>query len=100
MFALPVGACGNSARPSPAEDDSAARAAANLSLQPVLLADLGDEFDLRLEVVDVLLGVVEDVLEDLARDVVAHALAMGDGLLEQRVRAHLDAQIAMQRLDG
>ena len=51
---------------------------AHLRLQVVLEPDLGEQVDLGLEPVDVLLGVVEDVLQDLARDEVAHALAVRD----------------------
>ena len=71
---------------------------AHLRLQIVLEADLGEQLDLGLEPVDVLLGVVEDVLQDLARDEVPHALAMGDRGLDGRLRARLGLQVARQQL--
>ena len=42
---------------------------AHLHLQPVLFADLGNQFDLRFKVVDVLLGVVQDALQHFTRNV-------------------------------
>ena len=54
----------------------------HLRLQVVLQADLADQLDLRLDPVDVVLGVVEDLLEDLARDVILDRLAVGDALLQ------------------
>src|SRR5436190_5024541 len=56
---------------------------AHLRLQVVLQANLGDQVDLRLQEIDVLLGVVEDALQDVARDVVAHRLAMRDAVLDR-----------------
>ena len=50
--------------------------------------------------VDMLLGVAEDVLQQLARDIVAHRLAIGDGLLQQAMRGDLDLQVAVQGFDG
>jgi hypothetical protein len=41
---------------------------------------------------------IEDVFEDLARDVVLHALAVRDGLLQRRPRGALEVKIALQRL--
>src|SRR5258708_4330111 len=49
---------------------------ADLALQGVLQPDLFDQLDLGLEEVDVLLGVLEDVLDDLAADVILGRLAM------------------------
>src|SRR5688572_27977110 len=60
------------------ERPCASAGVAHLALQVVQQPHLGDQVDLRLEVVDVFLGVFEDALQDLARDVVAHGLAMGD----------------------
>jgi hypothetical protein len=54
--------------------------------------DLGDERDLRLEPIDVLLGVVEDRLQDIARDVVADRLAVGDAVLDRLLRARFDCR--------
>jgi hypothetical protein len=45
-------------------------------------------------VVDVLLGVVEDVVQDLARRVVAHALAVRDRVLQRGLRGLLGLQVA------
>src|SRR3546814_14159574 len=58
-----------------------------LALQIVLQADLVDEFDLGFQVVDVLFGVVQDVLEQVARYVVAHRFAMRDGFFDGSLRA-------------
>src|SRR6185437_11555892 len=69
-------------------------------LQPVLQAQLVGELDLRFQPVDVLLLALEDVLQQPARDVVAHLLAMRDGLLERRVGDALLVEIALQRLEG
>lgn len=49
--------------------------------------------------IDVFLGVVEDVVERLTRHVVAHALAVRDGLLERRLRRSFGLQVARQELD-
>ena len=45
----------------------------HLALQVVLDADLAGQFDLGFQEVDVLFGVVQNVLEQVARHIVAHA---------------------------
>ena len=58
-------------------------------------AELGDEIDLGLEEVDVLLLGLEDALEELAADVIADLFAMGDGGLQRGMRDHLEPQVAL-----
>src|SRR6478735_7305878 len=71
---------------------------AHLRLQVVLQADLADQVDLGLEEVDVLFGVVQDLLQQVARDVVAHAFAVGDAGLDRGLGAGLGAQVALENL--
>src|SRR5581483_7779634 len=75
-----------------------ARGGARGGLQPVLQAELSDEVELRLEPVDVLLLRLEDVLEQLAGDVVLDRLAMRDRLLQHRAGDALLLQVALERL--
>ena len=69
---------------------------AHLRLQPVGLAHLRRQADLRFQVVDVFLGVLEDVFQQFARHVVAHRFAVRDGFLQQQLRTLLEFQIALQ----
>ncbi len=55
-----------------------------------------DHLELHLERVDMLLLILEDVLEKLAADVVAHRFAMVDGVAEQRDRFQLQLQVGLQ----
>src|SRR5882672_8361019 len=74
------------------------RALADLRLHVVLDADPGDEVELDLEPVDMLFLAFQDVLEQLARDVVARFLAVDDARLEHRVGVHLQLEVALERL--
>src|SRR5690606_33176994 len=65
----------------------------HLALQVVLQPHLADQFDLRFQIVDVFFGVVQDVLEQVARHVVAHRLAMRDGVFHRGLRALLEPQV-------
>ena len=69
----------------------------HLRLAVVLQPDAPDELDLRLEEVDVLFLGLEDVLEQLAADVVADLLAVSDRGLEVRVRELLELEVALER---
>src|SRR5690606_30000167 len=68
----------------------------HLALQVVLQPHLADQFDLRFQIVDVFFGVVQDVLEQVARHVVAHRLAMRDGVFHRGLRALLEPQVTGQ----
>src|ERR1051326_8117314 len=68
-----------------------------LALQPVLQALPVDEIELHLEPVDVLFLGLEDLLEQLARDVILHRLAVGNRLLQRRARSHLELEVAFER---
>ena len=61
-----------------------ARAGFTLLATGVVLA--ADQLDLRLQVVDVLLGVLEDVLQHFPGHVVPHGLAVRDRILQHRLR--------------
>jgi hypothetical protein len=58
----------------------------HLRLAVVLQADALDQLELRLEPVDVLFLGLEDVLEQLARNVVARRFAVDDAGLEVGMR--------------
>src|SRR5690606_23859315 len=66
----------------------------HLRLQIILQADLADQFDLRFEVIDVLLGIFENFLEDFARHVVLTGLAVRDGFDQIRVSASFQLEVA------
>ena len=68
----------------------------NVMLRVKLDAELGDEIELRLEIVDVLLLVVHQLLEQIARDVVAHAMTMGRRFLVKRARRNLGLEVAVE----
>jgi hypothetical protein len=67
-------------------------------LQVVLDADFLDQFELGFEVVDVFLGVFQDVFQNLARDVIIDAFAIGDRGLGVGVRATFQGEVAGQAL--
>ena len=59
-------------------------------------ADLRDQRDLRLEEVDMLLLVVHQLLEQVAGDVVAHAVAVRGGFFLERARGDFGPEITVQ----
>ena len=67
-------------------------------LEVVLSADRLDERELRLEEVDVLLGVRQDTQRDVAADEVALASKSGS-CRRCRCARHLEREIALERLD-
>src|SRR5215470_16428026 len=80
------------------ETDARPPGRSHLRLQVVVQADFGDQSELRLEPIHVLLFTVENVLEQLAADIVAARFAVGDRLAQQRNRLHLHAQVALERI--
>src|SRR6202044_3788274 len=71
---------------------------ADVMLGVELGAELGDQIKLGLEKIDVMLFVAHQLLEQVARDVILDRVAMGGGLLVERARVHLGAQIAFEDL--
>ena len=71
---------------------------AHLRLQIILQPDLADQVDLRLQEVDVLFGVVENLLEQIARHIVSNCFAMRHAGLDRRLSAVFQAEIARQDL--
>src|SRR5262249_53678860 len=61
-------------------------------------AELGDEIELGLKIIDVLFLVVHELLEQVAAHVVLHRMTMGRGLLVERARRHLGRKIAVEYL--
>src|SRR3546814_8663756 len=55
-----------------------------------------DHLELLFEFVDMMFLAFEDVGEEVAADIVAHALAMGNGVLEQRDRLFLDREVGLE----
>src|SRR3546814_17810899 len=55
-----------------------------------------DLLELLFEFVDMMLLAFEDVGEQVAAHIVAHALAMGDSVLEQRDRLFLKREVGLQ----
>src|SRR5512139_338118 len=68
----------------------------DLGLLVVLQPDAAEQFELRLEEVDVLFLGLEDVLEQLAAHVVADLLAVRDRGLQVRVGDVLEPQVALE----
>src|SRR5215472_885978 len=71
---------------------------ADMVLGVELEPELGDEIELGLEIVDMLLLVVHELLEQVAAHVVLDRVAMRRGLLVERPRGHLRRQIAVEHL--
>lgn len=69
----------------PGRSQAVAGSGTQLRLQVVLLADLAHQLQLRFQEVDVFLGVFEDVLKEVARDVVTRLLAAGNGVFHGRL---------------
>src|SRR6516165_9665596 len=67
---------------------------ADVLLGVELKADALDQIELGFEEVDVLLLVLHQVLEQVTRDIVLHAMAIGRGLLIERASADLGGKIA------
>src|SRR5690349_10807684 len=68
----------------------------HVRLEVILEPDAVDQRQLGFQPVDVLLLVVQDAFEQLAGDVVAHALAMSDRLLVHRPRRVFERQVGTQ----
>src|SRR5205814_4992819 len=71
---------------------------ADMMLRVELDAELGDEIELGLEIVDVLFLVVHELLEQVAGDVILDRMAMRRGFLVKRPRRHLRRKIAVEHL--
>ena len=65
-------------------------------MQVVLDADLAGQVNLRFQKVDVLFGVVQDVLQQIARNVIAHAFAMSNAVFHGDLRGRFKLQIAIE----
>src|SRR5262249_54999071 len=63
-----------------------------------LEAQLSDEIELRLEIIDVLFLVVHELFEQVAGDVILDRMAMRGGLLVERPRRHLRRKVAVEHL--
>ena len=59
-------------RSSPFNRSSSSAGVAHLGLQVVLQAHLADQIDLGFQEIDVLFGVIQDLLQQVARDIVTH----------------------------
>src|SRR6266516_667854 len=71
---------------------------ADVVLSVELETELGDEIELRLEIIDVLFLVVHELLEQVAGDVILDRMAMRGGFLVERPRRHLRRKIAVEHL--
>ncbi len=72
-----------------------------LRLLVVLQPDAIDKIELGLQPVHMLLLILQDLLEQVAADVVLHRLGIGDGYLEVGDGIHLQRKVAAQHLfDG
>src|SRR5690554_5875075 len=69
---------------------------AHLRLQIILQAYFLDQFHLGFEPVDMLFGVVQDVLEQIAGDEIAHRLAIGHGLFDGDLRSGFQLVVTRQ----
>src|SRR5690606_39252328 len=70
---------------------------AHLRLQVVGQSDLVDELDLGSQEGEGLFRVVRDLLQQVARNVVAHGLAVGDAVLDGALRGGLEGEITAQQ---
>src|SRR5437870_9330745 len=71
---------------------------ADVVLSVELETELGDEIELRLEIIDVLFLVVHELLEQVAGDVILDRVTMGGGFLVKRARRHFRGEIAVEHL--
>src|SRR5215468_4110574 len=98
MFCESIAFAGTTARKFE-NRESAPRSVLALEFADVLLgvelkADALDQIELGFEEVDVLLLVLHQVLEQVTRDIVLYAMAVGRGLLIERAGADLGGKIA------
>src|ERR1700735_4776995 len=69
---------------------------ADVMLGIKLDAELGDEVELRFKEVDVLFLVMHQLFEQVARDVIAHAVAMRGGFFVKRACRHFGDKVAVE----
>jgi hypothetical protein len=67
-----------------------------IRLQVVLDADLADQVDLGFQPLDMLLGILQDIEQQVARDVIAHLLGLRNAFLDGDVGAFLQFQVGRQ----
>src|SRR5580704_10152241 len=71
---------------------------ADMVLGIELEPELGDKVELGLEKIDVLFLVMHQLLEQVARHVILHAVAMSGGLLVEQARRYFGAEVAIEDL--
>src|SRR5689334_524190 len=71
---------------------------ADVMLRVELKAELGDEIELSLQEIDVVLLVGHDLLEQVARHVIAHRVTVGGGFLIECAGGNLGGQVAVEHL--
>src|SRR6516165_11345902 len=71
---------------------------ADVLLRVELEADAADQVELGFEEVDVMFLIAHQLLEQVARDVVLYAVAIGRRFLIEGTRAHLRGEIALDNL--
>src|ERR1700722_17065255 len=71
---------------------------ADMVLRVELEPELGDQVELGLEKIDVLFLVMHQLLEQVARHVGLHAVAMGGGLLVEQARRYFGGEVAIEDL--
>ncbi|SOZ24721.1 hypothetical protein CBM2608_A50065 [Cupriavidus taiwanensis] len=72
----------------------------HLRLQVVLQPDLVDQVQLRFQVLDMFLGIGEDIDQNFAADVIPDRFAIGDAFLDGGVRGLFQLQVALEHLGG
>lgn len=69
-----------------------------MELDVILDANLGDQIELRLDEVHMILLSLEDLAEQVTADKITDTFTMGDRLAQHRQRALLELKIAFQDL--